>query len=396
MHKGKELSLNIRFCILSVLAVSLISVTITALLLTRYYGQKQYQTIGNICNGIIEARPDSRLLLAEVLKEHKEDPDMAAENNILPAFGYQPADFWDPSYISLFSGIGFAAGALLFILALWYRHKKELSRIKALTHYLGKVNTGAQGLLLETADDEYSRLQDEIYKTVTSLYQTRDEALKAKNNFADNLFNIAHQLKTPITAISLSNQMMLEHPSGIYPKQIKQQLYRLTRFEETLLLLSRIDAGTLALERKEVDLFTVLTLAADHLQELFRQAKVSIDIPEMGAVSVMADLEWTMEAVINLFKNCMEHTPEGKTVHGTYEQNPLYAQILIWDEGPGFDKEDIPHLFERFYRGKNAKEGGIGIGLPLAKAIIEMQNGLISAGNTAEHHACFEIRIYSH
>ena len=99
--------------------------------------------------------------------------------------------------------------------------------------------------------------------------------------------------------------MMMEHTYSVYPKQIQQQLNRLTRFVETLLLLSRIDAGTLSLEQNAVDLFTVLTLAADHLQELFRQAAVSIDIPEMGEVSVMADLEWTMEAVINLFKNCM-------------------------------------------------------------------------------------------
>lgn len=394
MHKGKEIS--IRICILSVLAVSLISVSVTALLLTKYYGHQQFQTIGSICNGMIEARPDTRLLLAGILKEHKENPVLPAGKNILPAFGYQPADFWNPAYIIIFIGIGFAAGTGLFLLALWYRRKKEVFRIKSLTHYLGKINSGAQGMLLETADDDYSRLQDEIYKTVTTLYQTRDEALKAKNNFADNLFNIAHQLKTPITAISLSNQMMMEHTYSVYPKQIQQQLNRLTRFVETLLLLSRIDAGTLSLEQNAVDLFTVLTLAADHLQELFRQAAVSIDIPEMGEVSVMADLEWTMEAVINLFKNCMEHTPKGKTIHCTYEQNPLYAQILIWDEGPGFEKEDIPHLFERFYRGKNAKDGGIGIGLPLAKAIIEMQNGVLTAGNTTESHACFEIRIYSH
>lgn len=110
-------------------------------------------------------------------------------------------------------------------------------------------------------------------------------------------------------------------------------------------------------------------------------------------MTVAVDLDWTMEAVMNLMKNCMEHG-NGKTVHCSYAQNPLYTEILIWDDGEGFLKEDIPHLFERFYRGKNAKEGGIGIGLALSKEIIERQNGTIRAKNRLDGGACFEIRFY--
>ena len=98
---------------------------------------------------------------------------------------------------------------------------------------------------------------------------------------------------------------------------------------------------------------------------------------------------------MNLMKNCMEHNPGG-TVHCSYAQNPLYTEILIWDEGEGFAREDMPHLFERFYRGQNAGEGGIGIGLSLSKEIIERQNGTIRAGNKPDGGAFFEIRFYSH
>lgn len=98
---------------------------------------------------------------------------------------------------------------------------------------------------------------------------------------------------------------------------------------------------------------------------------------------------------MNLMKNCMEHGKGGE-IHCSYAQNPLYTQILIWDEGEGFAKEDIPHLFERFYRGQNAGEGGIGIGLALAKEIIERQNGAIRAGNGPDGGALFEIRFYRH
>lgn len=113
-------------------------------------------------------------------------------------------------------------------------------------------------------------------------------------------------------------------------------------------------------------------------------------------MAIRVDLDWTMEAVMNLMKNCMEHGGENGTIHCSYAQNPLYTEILIWDEGAGFFKEDIPHLFERFYRGKDAGEGGIGIGLALSKEIIEGQNGTIRAKNMQEGGACFEIRFYSH
>ena len=274
--------------------------------------------------------------------------------------------------------------------------KKEIARIRELTEYLEKVNTGGGSILFSTGEDDFSKLQDEIYKTVTELYQTRDEALRARSFFAENLSNIAHQLKTPITAISLSTQMMYEESSPEHLERIQKQLARLTYLEEALLLLSRIDAGTLSFCRERIDVFTLLMLAADNLRELFLAADVFVHIPESAEAVIYADLDWTMEAVMNILKNCMEHTPSGGSVYCSYEQNPLYTQIKIWDTGAGFAKEDIPHLFERFYRGENAKGGGIGIGLPLAKALIEGQNGTVTAGNLPGGGACFEIHFYCH
>ena len=274
---------------------------------------------------------------------------------------------------------------------------KHLSdrKIQKLTDYLEKINMGKAGVLMPSGEDALSRLQDEIYKTVTMLCQTRDEALRAKSYYAKNLSNIAHQIKTPITAISLAVQMKQDKPEE-QQEQICRQVTRLTHLEEALLLLSRIDAGTLMFRKESVDVFTLLTMAADNLQELFLQAHVDISIPELGEKTVYADFDWTMEAVMNLLKNCMEHTPPGGCVYCQYEQNPLYTQIMIWDLGEGFVKEDIPHLFERFYRGQNAANGGIGIGLALAKEIVESQNGTIRAENRAEGGACFEIRFYCH
>ena len=174
-------------------------------------------------------------------------------------------------------------------------------------------------------------MQDEIYKTVTTLYQTREAAVSAKKNFAENLANIAHQLKTPITAAFLSLQLMKKETANEYANQIEKQLDRLNRLEESLLMLSKIDAGTLLLKHERVDLYTALNLAAENLNDLLQDSHITIEIPENGCIEFFGDLEWTMEAFINLMKNCMEHSQPDGIVHCDYSDNPLYAEIRIWD-----------------------------------------------------------------
>lgn len=381
-----------------VLSVSLLAVSTTTMLLPNYYNRAHMQALGEICRKIIEKQPEAEQAIMEAIKEYRYGPAGLPEENIILTYGYKPSEFWKTTgqYRIFFSVSGILSGALLFLIACLLWRQKENMRIKMLTEYLEKVNTGGGGVLLQEGEDAFSKLQDEIYKTVTELRQTREAALKAKNNFAENLCNIAHQIKTSVTSISLSMQMMQENQSQKHLGQMHRQLSRLANFEEALLLLSRIDAGTLSLKQEDVDVFTVLMLAADNLQEMFLRTDVSVDIPESGEMFFCADIEWTMEALMNVLKDCMEHTPSGGTVHCSYEQNPLYTQIKIWDTGSGFAKEDIPHLFERFYRGRKMKGDGIGIGLAISKAIIEAQNGTITARNLINAGACFEIRFYSH
>ena len=381
-----------------VLSVSLVTAAVSVLLASCHYSRLPFELLNAICGEVIEQEPETKNVISAVLKEYtKGNPDGAAEEDVLSALGYRVSDFSgsaSPQNI-LFAGAGFFTGILLFLFTFLYRNQTEAARIRALAEYLEQVNTGRALILSASGEDDFSRLEDEIYKTVTFLYQTKDSAVQAKNEFAENLSNIAHQLKTPITAISLSVQMMKQSMDKKHLEQVGKQLSRLTHLEEALLVLSRIDAGTLHLQKDEVDVYTLLVLAADNLQELFVNSHTSVEIPELGGMLVTVDLDGTMEAVMNLMKNCMEHSPGG-TVHCSYVQNPLYTEILIWDDGKGFAKEEIPHLFERFYRGENACEGGIGIGLALSKEMIERQNGTIRAKNKPDGGALFEIRFYSH
>lgn len=403
MNRRKNLVILFGF----VAAVSLISSAVTVMLISCRYSRLQFDLVNVICGEVLEQEPEMKHIVSAALKEYTGgNADGVAMGDVLSVLGYDISDFSDFSvtYDIMFATIGFLAGIVLFAITYAFRNKTEAKRIEELSDYLEQVNMGKAVVLSVSGEDLFSRLEDEIYKTVTFLYQTKDAAVQAKNDFAENLSNIAHQIKTPITAISLSLQTLSEMPmKKEYEKdrveQIKKQLNRLIHLEESLLVLSRLDAGALMFQKEDVDVFTLLVLAADNLQELFADSGTFIDIPESGEMAVTADLNWTMEAVINVMKNCMEHNAGG-TVHCSYGQNPLYTEIFIWDEGDGFAKEDIPHLFQRFYRGKNADAGGnicgsgIGIGLALSKEIIEHQNGTIRAKNLPDGGACFEIRFY--
>ncbi len=381
-----------------VLSVSLIASMISVLAVSYHYCRFSFDLFNVVCSEVIEEEPAAKRIIAAALKEYGEgNSSEMAKEDVLSSLGYGISDFSGSTFGQniLFAAMGAAAGLLLLAAVFLYRNKMEAMEIRALTEYLEQVNMGKAVILSASGEDDFSKLEDEIYKTVTFLYRTKDFAVQAKRDFAENLSNIAHQIKTPITALSLSVQMMKQDYDRRHLEHIERQLLRLTRLEEALLVLSRLDAGTLLLQKHKVDIFTLLVLAADNLQELFVSSGVSMDIPELGEMIMTADLDWTMEAMMNLMKNCMEHS-HGGTVHCFYGQNPLYTEILIWDDGEGFAEEDIPHLFERFYRGRNGGQGGIGIGLSLAKEIVERQNGTIRAKNKVDGGALFEIHFYSH
>lgn len=395
--------MNHRRDMVMMLSACLLAVSLTAFCFAGYYSRVQFQMTGYLCREILERQPESRQAVMEALKGLEQYSETEPEK-LLSSFGYRQWDF-----LKLYPGVlacavlGTVLCAVCILMVIRRHDRRFQKRVLMLTDYLEKVSKQEEADFLLARldgrgmeDDICSCLQDEIYKTVTTLYQTREEAIQAKKNYAENLANIAHQLKTPITAISLSAQMIEEKASSGYTAGIRKQAERLAYLEESLLVLSRIDAGTLELKRNAADVFTLLTLASDHLQELAAQAGTGIDVLEMGEVFVNVDLDWTMEAVMNLIKNCVEHAPTDTMVCCSYEENPLYVQIRIWDEGEGFAEEDLPYLFERFYCGKRGKKHGIGIGLALAESIIEMQNGIISAYNRPEGGACFEIRFYCH
>lgn len=368
------------------------------------YKEASFEQLSKFCEILLENNPEARGQVLAAVKEYyiASEQEMKGkyfpENTFLSQYGYRSSEFCRGTELTfLIPMAAVCLAALGSLVGAWvYDRKRCKKRIRELTEYLEQVNGASGGLLPLGEEDEFSGLWDEMYKTVTELYQTREEAVEARQNFADNLANIAHQLKTPVAAASLSLQLLEKEASGVRTERMKRQLKRLETLEEALLKLSKLDTGALQLEKKTIDIYTALELAAENLSELCAEKEAAVFIPDRGCIGITGDLDWTMEALMNLIKNCIEHSPRGGTVSCDYSENPLYVQIRIWDQGEGFCPEDIPHLFERFYRGSRAAGNGVGIGLALAQAVFREQNGTITARNLPEGGACFEIRIYSH
>ena len=395
-----------RTIIAFVVSACLITLLGTMALYTREYRRSAFVYLSAFCETMIEDNPEMEQKILDSLK--LSESHGVSDGRFLEQYGYRSEEFGGsvPTRIIVIFVAVMSVLICGFLFVWWCPDRQKRARIAELTDYLEQINTGGAGAVLQAKEDEFAHLQDEMYKTVTELYRTREQAVAAKANYAENLANIAHQLKTPITAAYLSLQMVEGNEN--YVGQMRKQLERLRSLEDALLSLSKIDAGVLKLECVEVDIYTVLSLAADNLSDILLQKNIVISIPEKGCITFQGDMEWTMEALMNLMKNCMEHSPRGGTIHCDYSSNLLYAEMQIWDEGAGFEAEDIPHLFERFYRGNlwkeettgvnemNENDTGVGIGLSLARSILELQNGTITARNLPQGGACFEIRIYSH
>lgn len=302
------------------------------------------------------------------------------------------------------SGVGLAlllAGAALCCWgaawgSIWWDRRRRRERIEGLTRYLEAINLGRESAL-PRLEDEFSLLEDELYKTVGELRQSKEKAAAERQTMADNLAHIAHQVKTPITSMSMMTELLAEGQSEEqrgYTLRLSAQLSRLARLADSLLTLSRLDAGALVLARREVDLYALLCAAAEPVEELLETRGQSLVIGEDRELTVFVDMSWSSEALLNLIKNCSEHSPPGGAITIDYSRNPLYTEIVIEDDGPGFDPADLPYLFRRFYRGKTACKESIGIGLALARSIVEAQDGTLHAENRHPHGARFVVRFY--
>lgn len=294
----------------------------------------------------------------------------------------------------------FSGATVILTSALWLRFTaKRYEKLRTLSADLDKLLHGARDLdLTSYQEGELAILNNELQKLITCLSDQADSLKREKEYLSDSLADISHQLRTPLTALHLIFARLQSEEEEMERRRLVREgvklLERIDWLVNSLLKLSKIDAGTAAFVNERVELGQVLRQALDPLaipMELRGQER-KLSVPE--GTGFFGDAAWSTEAFSNILKNCMEHMNEGGTLSVAARENSLYTEVLIEDDGAGIDPEDLPHLFERFYKGKNAAKESVGIGLALSRRIITQQNGTVQVENRKEGGARFLIRFY--
>lgn len=272
--------------------------------------------------------------------------------------------------------------------------------LEKLSVYLREISSGNDSLdVRDNQEGELSILKNDIYKVTLMLSEHRSLLQRDKMQLTDAISDISHQLKTPLTSMTvmadlLSSADLPPAKRMEFTHNIRIQLERIDWLVSSLLKLSKIDTKTIPFKKEPI-------LVKQLIQKALEPVLIPMDIKEQtvsingdDSVSFMGDFNWTAEAIINILKNGVEHTQEGGTIAISYTENALFTEIVIADNGKGIPKEDLPYIFKRFYRGKHASEGSIGIGLAMAHSIIASQNGVIDVMSDGENGTAFRIKFY--
>lgn len=300
--------------------------------------------------------------------------------------------------VSSSAGIVALSTSLLFIIMFLIYTWRRYSQIAKLSSYLKKINSGDYALdVRDNVEGELSILKSEIYKVTVMLREQNDMLAHDKAALQNALSDISHQLKTPLTSMLMMTDLLCdnelpEEKRREFTDRLRAQLERIQWLVSSLLKLSKLDAKTVVFKPASVPAKTLLEKACEALLIPIEIKNQTLTV-EDGGVVLRCDENWTAEALVNILKNGVEHTPEGGKLRIVCTSNPLYTQILIMDNGPGIDLKDLPHVFSRFYRGKNASNDSVGIGLAMAAAIITKQNGTIDAANYPQGGSVFTVRF---
>ena len=270
------------------------------------------------------------------------------------------------------------------ILIFVYLNRRD-RRLKEITNYIYEINNKNYQLdIIENSEDELSNLKNELYKVTVMLKEESENSKKDKEKLKISVDDISHQIKTPLTSISIMLDNIKENPE--MDSQTKQKfIFEISRQIEwinwlviSMLKLSKLDADVVKFYHENINV-------KQFINEIIKNLEIPIEIKNQNIViegneDVLfeGDYKWQQEAITNIIKNCIEHNKNNGNIFISYEENSLFTKISIKDEGEGIPKEELRHIFERFYKGKNSSENSVGIGLALAKSIIEKNRGMIS------------------
>ncbi len=278
--------------------------------------------------------------------------------------------------------IALCAGSVVSVFVIYLINRKK--KINYLDNYLQKVSNGKYYTELEKeSEDELNRLKDSLYKITVMLKEDSENKRLRNEAILNSVANISHQLKTPLTSIQIlldniiESTDMNEDTRKKFTLEILRQVKGMNFLILALLKLSRLDAGVVEFENKEINLKNLVEDIVSDLDVVIDIKQINL-IKNIKDVTITGDYNWNKEAILNIIKNAVEHTQEGKNVYIDIDENDVYSKITVSDEGNGIAKKDLKHIFEKFYKATDSDPNSFGIGLALSKSIIEKQNGYIS------------------
>lgn len=263
-------------------------------------------------------------------------------------------------------------------------NKSKDKEINKIARYIEEINKKNYKLHIdENSEDELSILKNEVYKTTIMLKEAAENSNKEKHQLKKSLEDISHQLKTPLTSILIMLDNIIDNPDmdaeirEDFIRDIKREIITINFFVQTILKLSKIDSNTIDFVKTENTIKEIIEQSIKKVSALCDLKNIKIEIEGNENSKIICDKRWQEEAISNIIKNCIDHSKENSKLIIKYDENEVYSTIIIKDFGEGISQKDLPHIFERFYKGENATSDSIGIGLSLAKAIIEEENGHI-------------------
>ena len=401
---------NIKYLILP-----MIILTITASIAITIQTIKQYKAvtitlnekIAEIIGKISESNPeiDSREII-EILNLTKNTEQYEKGQTELSKYGIEIDKINSIKLIENQMKTNLKLNILIIVLfsILWmtiivlYLRKRD-KKIKQITNYINQIKNKKYDLNIEeNTEDELSNLKNELYKITIMLKEESEISKKDKENLKMSVEDISHQLKTPLTSITImldnlkDNPNMEENTKQKFIFEISKQVEWINWLVISMLKLSKLDANVVQFYDEKINLKKFIGEIIKNLEIPIEVKNQKIIIDGNENVSFIGDYKWQQEAITNIIKNCIEHNANNGTIYINYEENSLFTKITIRDEGEGIPKEDLKHIFERFYKGKNSSENSVGIGLALAKNIIEKNNGMINCKSELDKGTEFVIK----
>lgn len=328
------------------------------------------------------------------------------EGSMLEHYGIFPQDMpilsqgRYKSVILIISNLLLAFLCVGIVLLMWLYQRRRDKKITELTSYIRKIEQGIYALEMEdNQEDELSGLKNELYKVTIMLKKAAEQSSKGKKALADSVSDISHQLKTPLTSclVLLDNLSESEHMEEAtrrkFLSEITRQITNVNWLVVTLLKLSRMDAGVIEFEKNIIYVDSMLEEVFENLALMAEWKQIQLNKEGMCNVVIYGDKHWIQEAITNLVKNAIEHSPMDEQVIVHVDDNTVYTAISVINFGKGISLKDQKHIFERFYRSSAAKEDSVGIGLALCKEIVERQNGYITVSSEEDKKTTFLIKF---